>query len=85
MARPFAAGPSIPVDRVQALRNAFMAVTKDAEFVAAANKQQLEVDPVSGQKIQEIVARISQTPKPVIRELRDIALGPEASAAMDKQ
>jgi hypothetical protein len=62
-----------------------MAVTKDAEFVAAANKQQLEVDPVSGQKIQEIVARISQTPKPVIRELRDIALGPEASAAMDKQ
>jgi tripartite-type tricarboxylate transporter receptor subunit TctC len=84
MARPFAAGPSIPAERVQALRGAFMAVTKDPAFLEAAKAQTLEVQPVSGEKIQEIIGRISRTPKNVIHELRDIALGPEASAAMDK-
>lgn len=85
MARPFAAGPSIPTERVEALRHAFMAVTTDAGFVAAAKTQQLEVQPVSGQKIQDVVARMARTPKDVIRDLRDIALGPEASAALEKQ
>ena len=85
MARPFAAGPSIPAERVEALRHAFMEVTTDSGFVAAAKTQQLEVQPVGGQKIQEVVTRMSRTPSDVIRELRDIALGPEASAAMDKQ
>lgn len=84
MARPFAAPPGVPAERVAALRTAFMALTKDPAFIKAAKAQDLEVDPVSGEKIQGIIARISKTPKPLIRELRDVALGPAASAAMDK-
>lgn len=82
MARPFAAPPGVPADRVKALRAAFMAVAKDPGFVAASKAQQLEVEPVSGERIQEIVKRMTDTPKPILRELRDIALGPEASAAL---
>ena len=85
MARPFAAPPGVPAERVKALRDAFMAVVKDPAFIAASQAQQLEVDPVSGERIQQIVQRMTDTPKPLLRELRDLALGPEASAALDKQ
>jgi hypothetical protein len=37
-----------------------------------------------GKQIQDILARISKTPKDVIRALRDVVLGAEASAAMEK-
>jgi tripartite-type tricarboxylate transporter receptor subunit TctC len=84
MARPFAAPPGVPVDRIRALRKAFMDVTKDPGFVAVAQAQQLEVSPISGEQIQDILTRISRSPKDVIRELRDVMLGAEASAAMEK-
>jgi tripartite-type tricarboxylate transporter receptor subunit TctC len=85
MARPFAAPPGVPAERVSALRKAFMSMSEDPQFLAAAKTQQLEVSPVSGERIQGTLARISKTPKDVIRALRDAVLGPEASAAMDKK
>lgn len=84
MARPFAAPPGVPAERVSALRKAFIDTTRDPDFLAAAKAQQLEVAPVGGEQIQDTLARISKTPKDVIRTLRDVVLGPEASAAMDK-
>jgi tripartite-type tricarboxylate transporter receptor subunit TctC len=84
MARPFAAPPGVPAERISALRKAFMDATKDPDFLAAAKTQQLEVSPVNGEQIQGILARISKTPKDVIRQLRDVVLGAEASAAMEK-
>jgi tripartite-type tricarboxylate transporter receptor subunit TctC len=84
MARPFAAPPEVPTERVDALRKAFMETTKDPGFLAAAKAQQLEVMPVSGEHIQDMLTRISKTPKEVIRSLRDVMLGPEASAAMER-
>jgi tripartite-type tricarboxylate transporter receptor subunit TctC len=84
MARPFVTTPGVPADRVAALRKAFMDVTKDPGFLEAAKAQQLEVSPVAGEQIQNILARISRTPKDVIRSLRDVVLGPEASAAMER-
>jgi tripartite-type tricarboxylate transporter receptor subunit TctC len=84
MARPFAAPPGVPPERIDALRQAFVQMTKDPDFIAAANAQQLEISPVNGEKIQDTIARISKTPKDVIRELRDVVLGTEASAAMER-
>ena len=84
MARPFAAPPGVPAERVSALRKAFIDATKDPDFLAAAKTQQLEVSPVNGEQIQDTLARISKTPKDVIRALRDVVLGAEASAAMEK-
>lgn len=84
MARPFAAPPGVPAERVSVLREGFMRMIKDPDFVAAAKAQQIELSPVGGEQIQQMLARISKTPKPVIRELRDVVLGAEASAAMEK-
>jgi hypothetical protein len=61
-----------------------MEMAKDPAFLAAAKAQQLEIEPVNGERIQEALARISRMPREVIRALRDVMLGAEASAAMEK-
>lgn len=85
MARPFAAPPDVPAERVAALRKAFMELFIDKAFLAAAEIQQLELSGVDGDRIQTNLVRVSNVPKQVIRDLRDVVLGPEASAAMDKK
>jgi tripartite-type tricarboxylate transporter receptor subunit TctC len=65
MGRPFLAPPGIPSERVSALRKAFMDTMKDGEFLAEAEKMKLEINPVSGAAVQEIVQDVYKTPKPI--------------------
>jgi tripartite-type tricarboxylate transporter receptor subunit TctC len=55
LGRPYLAPPGVPADRVAALRKAFMDTMNDPEFKAEADKAQLEITPVSGEKVQQIV------------------------------
>ena len=66
MGRPFYAPPDLPKDRAAALRKAFMATLKDPEFLAEAEKLKLEITPVSGERVQEIVRDIYATPRAVV-------------------
>jgi len=65
MGRPFLAPPGVPPDRVAALRKAFMDTLTDKDFLAEAEKAQLEVNPVPGDKIQDLVKEVHQTPKEI--------------------
>ena len=65
MGRPFLAPPGIPVERVAVLRKAFMDTMKSSEFLAEAEKMQLEINPVSGDAVQTIVQEVYRTPKAV--------------------
>jgi tripartite-type tricarboxylate transporter receptor subunit TctC len=65
MGRPFLAPPGIAADRVSVLRKAFIDTMKDAEFLAEAEKMKLEINPVSGGAVQEIVHDVYKTPKPI--------------------
>jgi tripartite-type tricarboxylate transporter receptor subunit TctC len=76
LARPFAAPPGIPEERLRALRTAFDATMKDKEFLAEAQKLDLEVRPVSGAEIDALVANLSKTPA----EIRKLAAEASASA-----
>jgi tripartite-type tricarboxylate transporter receptor subunit TctC len=76
LARPFAAPPGIPEERLRALRAAFDATMRDKEFLAEAQKLDLEVRPVSGQEIDALVANLSKTPA----EIRKLAAEASASA-----
>jgi tripartite-type tricarboxylate transporter receptor subunit TctC len=72
LGRPLATTPGVPAERVKALRDAFDSVMKDPEFlkeVAAAN---IEVDPVRGEKMQEVVKRVLATPKHLAEKARDL-------------
>jgi tripartite-type tricarboxylate transporter receptor subunit TctC len=68
MGRPFLAPPNVPADRTAALRKAFMDTLTDKDFLADAEKTQLEINPVAGDKIQELVKAIYQTPPEVARK-----------------
>ncbi len=58
MGRPFVAPPNVPRDRTEALRKAFMDTMSDAEFLADAEKAQLEITPVPGDEVQKLVTDI---------------------------
>jgi ABC-type phosphate/phosphonate transport system substrate-binding protein len=79
MALPFVAPPDLPSDRAQALRTAFMAVTKDKEFLESAEKVNLDVSPIDGEEVRDVLVRSAATPKEIIARFLDI-ISPKSSA-----
>jgi tripartite-type tricarboxylate transporter receptor subunit TctC len=63
MGRPYVAPPGVPADRAEALRKAFMATMQDPDFLAEAEKSQLEINPVAGTEVEKLVKDLYQTPK----------------------
>lgn len=55
--RPYLAPPGIPAERHEALRRAFDATARDPEFLADAERIQLEINPVNGEEIDTLIAR----------------------------
>jgi tripartite-type tricarboxylate transporter receptor subunit TctC len=74
VARPFAAPPGVPEDRVAMLRRAFDATMRDSEFLSEANRLNSDVEPMTGGETQGAVAAILGTPPSVIAEVQ-AALG----------
>ncbi len=72
MARLVTAPPKVPVERVNALRRAFDAMVKDPEFLAAAARLSLPVEPVSGRELQKLVDVMTQTPEETIKSFHDV-------------
>jgi tripartite-type tricarboxylate transporter receptor subunit TctC len=72
LGRPFLAPPGVPADRVAMLRKAFMDTMADKEFLAEADKAQLEITPVAGDQIQKLVAEVYQTPAAVAHKAAEI-------------
>lgn len=72
MGRPFAVATGVPADRVAALRAAFVATTKDPKFLADAKRSRRDVELVTGQQIQEIVAKMAATPPEKLAKVNDL-------------
>jgi tripartite-type tricarboxylate transporter receptor subunit TctC len=66
MAQPFVAPPDIPADRATALQTAFMMAHRDPEFLAEAAKLGVEVSPISGERVSELLRKAAATPRDVI-------------------
>jgi tripartite-type tricarboxylate transporter receptor subunit TctC len=65
MGRPFLAPPGLPADRAAILRKAFMDTLTDKDFLADAEKSQLEINPVPGDEIEKLVKEVYATPPAV--------------------
>ena len=76
MGRPFAAPPNVPDERVAALRAGFNATMTDPQFLAEAEKQGLEIQPVSGARLQELVERMFKAPPAAIEAARKAISAP---------
>lgn len=68
LARPMAAPPGTPSDRVAALRKAFLATLKDPALIADAAKRKIEFNPLSASEAVALFAKFEATPKPLIRK-----------------
>lgn len=69
-ARPYFLPPGVPAERVQALRGAFDATMRDPAFVAEAEKLQLELSPMTGQALQELVGDLARTPPSIVARVK---------------
>jgi tripartite-type tricarboxylate transporter receptor subunit TctC len=68
LGRPFFSTPDLPADRKAALRAAFDATMKDPQFLAEAEKIDLEVTPVAAPAIDAFLADVYKTPKAVVQK-----------------
>ena len=66
--RPLATAPGSPPDRLAALRKAFEATMKDPEFLADAERNQMEIDPLTGAGIEAFLDKAYAAPADVIAQ-----------------
>ncbi len=76
-ARPLTLPPEVPADRVKAIRDAFDATMKDPQYVADAKRIKMDISPLSGRAISDLVARIQATPQEKVDRLRQMLLPPK--------
>lgn len=72
LGRPFLAPPGVPADRAAALQHAFDAMVRDPEFLADAARSRLEIMPISGSELQQLVTEIYATPPDIVAKARMI-------------
>jgi tripartite-type tricarboxylate transporter receptor subunit TctC len=68
MARPFAAPPDIPPERKAALIAAFERTMQDPEFLAEAQKLNMDVNPLAASKIDGLLSELYATPRQVVEK-----------------
>ena len=71
LGRPQFVAEDVPADRVNALRRAFDAAMKDPALLSDAVKQDLEINPVTGEEMTEVLKRVFATPKDLIAKLAE--------------
>jgi len=70
LARPVTTNDNVPPERVEALRRAFDATMKDADFLAEAKQQDLDISPWTGEELQKTVTEIVNTQPAVLEQIR---------------
>jgi tripartite-type tricarboxylate transporter receptor subunit TctC len=70
-ARPFAAPPGLPPDRLEALRKAFDDTVTDPDYLAEAMARGLHIDLVTGAELDTVLRRIYATPKEIVARVKE--------------
>ena len=68
--RPYILPPGVPADRVAALRKAFLDTLHDPDLLAEGQKLHLDLDPISGEELQTIAAKMYATPADVVERAK---------------
>ena len=64
--RPMVTAPSVPVDRVKALREAFAKTMQDPDFQKEAARLSVDIDPTVGEDLQKLVEKVLSAPQSAI-------------------
>jgi hypothetical protein len=68
--RSYIAPPETPPAQLEILRTAFDKTMTDKQFLADAEKSRVDIEPLSGAKVQEVIARLYATPKDIVERAR---------------
>lgn len=68
LARPLAAPPGTPADRVAALRKAMLDTFADPEMIQDAERIKVDFQPLSGDETQAMLERFYETPEPLLKK-----------------
>src|SRR5579871_2770314 len=74
--RPVATTPGVPPGRVEALRKAFDETLRDPDFIADAARERLEIRPMGGTALAELIRSVIETTADV-REKVKLAIQPQ--------
>jgi putative tricarboxylic transport membrane protein len=72
--RPYVLPPRTPKDRVGILRKALQDTMKDPDFLADAAKSRLDIDPVTGTELENLVRGLFKLSPSMISKLKTILL-----------
>jgi tripartite-type tricarboxylate transporter receptor subunit TctC len=68
--RSYIVPPGTPPEQVKILRAAFAATMKDPQFLADAAKMKISITPLSGQQVQDLVAKLYSAPREMVERAR---------------
>lgn len=74
--RPFIAPPNLPPAVAAALRTSFQATLRDPAFLEDAARRSLDIDPTSGEEIEQLVNDLYRTPKPTVDRVNAVFANP---------
>lgn len=72
--RAYSLPPGTPKEQVKILRKAFMNTMRDPDFLAEARRIPLEINPISGEQVERIVAGFFKLEPAMVTRLRNILL-----------
>ena len=81
--RTLIAAPNVSMDRVNALKTAFQKTVKDPKFLADAKKQNANIDPISGDELDRITAKVLSTNPRLVKMASNIMKGYEKNCKRD--
>lgn len=67
IALPFMAPPGIPADRAKALQDGFMQTMADPDFLEGAHRLHLDLSPIDGDAVRQMIEKAAATPKSVLQ------------------
>ena len=68
--RSYIAPPETPPAQLAVLRAAFDKTMADPQFLADAEKSRVDIEPLSGAKVQEVIAKLYATPRDIVERAR---------------
>jgi tripartite-type tricarboxylate transporter receptor subunit TctC len=68
--RSYIAPPGAAPDQLATLRRAFDETMKDPQYLADADKMRIDISPLPGARVQEIVQKLHATPKDIVDKAR---------------
>ena len=72
LGRPYLLPPGISAERLHILREAFMKLMADPDFLAAVKKRDLEAEPSTGEELEKLAKEVMTQPPEVIERVKKL-------------